>query len=105
MFGRIGKRGRSIASPTGMKEVTGRNEAEDSRLHPGITSITSEFADDSNPASGHARGSGRSFIENGGRGQFKEKKKRKGKKRKERKGKEIVRICAFSFVINVIVVE
>lgn len=41
MFGRIGKRGRSIASPTGMKEVTGRNEAEDSRLPPGITSITS----------------------------------------------------------------
>ena len=86
VFGRIGKRGRSITSPTGMKEVTGRNEAEDSRLHPGITSITSEFADDSNPASGHARGGGRSFIENGGRGQFKEKKKRKGKKKKERKG-------------------
>lgn len=84
-----------LASPTGMKEVTGRNEPEDSRLPPGITSITSGFADDSNPASGHARGAGRSFIENAGRGQFKEKKK----KREERKR------CAFSFVINVIVVQ
>lgn len=73
-----------LASPTGMKEVTGRNEPEDSHLPPGITSITSGFADDSNPASGHARGAGRSFIENAGRGQFKEKKKR------ERKGNVVL---------------
>lgn len=64
-----------LASPTGMKEVTGRNEAEDSRLPLRITSITSEFADDSNPVSGRARGGRRSFIENGGQGQFKGKRK------------------------------
>lgn len=78
VFGRIEKRGGhriALASPTGMKEVTGRNEAEDSRLPLRITSITSEFADDSNSASGRARGGRRSFIENGGQGQFKGKRK------------------------------
>lgn len=41
VFGRIEKRGGhriALASPTGMKEVTGRNEAEDSRLPLRITS-------------------------------------------------------------------
>ena len=74
MFGRIGKRGRSIASPTGMKEVTGRNEAEDSRLPPGITSITSEFANDSNLSL--------RMVDEVNL------KKRKKKERKEKKGKE-----------------
>lgn len=63
-----------LASPTGMREVTAkRNEPEDSRL-PRESSVTSEFADESRLGSR----SRRSFIENGGQGQF------KGEKEKER---------------------
>ena len=104
MFGRIGKRGRSIASPTGMKEVTGRNEAEDSRLPPGITSITS-LRTTRIPLRVTLAAVDDLSLRTVDEVNLKKRKKRKEKKRKERKGKEIVRICAFSFVINVIVVE